>query len=418
MAGPWSSACGGDRPGGDGAGAAPALRPDETAVDDRASPPAGFRIPVAKKENQKTQIEGLALAHVAALQPYTPGLQPDGPGWIKLNTNESPYPPSPRVAEALRREIGEDGGSLRLYPNPTSAPLRGALAARHRLPADHVFVGNGADDVLNLLVRCFCAPAAAGGFTLPSYSLYPVLIAVQDGQAQALPFDRSMRLPVEAIAGSAARLFLLTSPNAPTGVGFAAAEIAAILGRFRGLLVVDETYAAFAGENVADLVAGHPNLCVVRTFSKSHCLAGMRIGYALAQPGVIGLLDRVKDSYNVSRLAQAAALAALQDEAYYAGMVRKIKATRDRARERWTSALGWFTYPSQANFLFTEPRNRAGRAGPEVARDLYDWLFARHVLVRHFGSHALTSSFLRISVGTDEQMVVLQHHLEAWARNA
>jgi histidinol-phosphate aminotransferase len=358
------------------------------------------------------------LPHVAALQAYTPGLQPAEPGWIKLNTNESPYPPSPRVAEALSREIGADGASLRLYPNPTSAPLRAALAAAHGLTPAHVFVGNGADDVLNLLVRCFCAPQAAGGFTLPSYSLYPVLIGIQDGRMQALPFERSMRLPVAAIAESHARVFLLTSPNAPTGVGFATADIAAILRRYPGLLVVDETYAAFAEEDASALVAGHPNLCVVRTFSKSHCLAGMRIGYALAHPDVIGLLDRVKDSYNVSRLAQAAALAALADAGYYAAMVRKIRATRDRVRGQWTAAFGWFTYPSQANFLFTEPHPRGGAAGPEAARSLCDWLGARRILVRHFGSHALTSSFLRISVGTDEQMLVLQEHLEAWARNA
>ncbi len=373
---------------------------------------------MSKSESEKSEIADLALPHVAALHPYTPGLQPDGPGWIKLNTNESPYPPSPRVAEALRREIGDDGASLRLYPNPTSAPLRAAVGRAHGLPPDHVFIGNGADDVLNLLVRCFCAPQTAGGFTLPSYSLYPVLISIQDGQAQSLPFDRSMRLPVEVIAGSPARLFLLTSPNAPTGVGFPTAEIEAILRRFRGLLVVDETYAAFAEENVAGLVARHPNLCVVRTFSKSHCLAGVRVGYALAQPAVIGLLDRVKDSYNVSRLAQAAALAALDDGGYYADMARRIRATRDRVRAQWASTLGWFTYPSQTNFLFTEPRDRSGRTGPDVARGLYDWLFARRVLVRHFGSHALTSSFLRISVGTDGQMLVLQQHLEAWAKNA
>jgi histidinol-phosphate aminotransferase len=227
-----------------------------------------------------------------------------------------------------------------------------------------------------------------------------------------------MQLPVEAIAGSAAGVFFLTAPNAPTGVGFRTADIEALLGRYRGLFVVDETYAVFAAENSADLVARHANLCVVRTFSKSHCLAGMRVGYALAQPAVIGLLDRVKDSYNVSRLSQTAALAALGDPGYYEGLVRKIRATRDRARETWTGRFGWFTYPSQTNFLFTEPRDRAGRTGPEVARGLYDFLCARKILVRHFGSHALTSSFLRISVGADEEMIVLQENLEAWQKTA
>jgi histidinol-phosphate aminotransferase len=366
----------------------------------------------------KFEIRNLALPHVAALQAYTPGLQPGEPGWIKLNTNESPYPPSPQVVEALRREIGTDGAALRLYPNPTSAPLRAAVARLHGVTPEQVFIGNGADDVLNLLARCFCAPALAAGFALPSYSLYPVLVALQDGRVVALDFDRSMRLPVEAIAASTAKIFFLTSPNAPTGVGFRTADIAAILRRFRGLLVVDETYAAFAGENAAALVHAHANLCLVRTFSKSHCLAGMRVGYAVADPAVIGLLDRVKDSYNVSRLAQAAALAALGDPDYYAGLVRKTRATRDRVYQQWTAQLGWFTYPSQANFLFTEPRDRTGRPGLDVARRLYDHLYARKILVRHFGSHALTSSFLRISVGTDEQMLVLQEHLEAWLKHA
>jgi histidinol-phosphate aminotransferase len=144
----------------------------------------------------------------------------------------------------------------------------------------------------------------------------------------------------------------------------------------------------------------------------------MRVGYALARPEVIGLLDRVKDSYNVSRLAQAAALAALGDPDYYAALVRKIKATRDRVHRQWTTKLGWFTYPSQANFLFAEPQDRAGRSGLDVARRLYDFLYDRKILVRHFGNHALTSSFLRISVGTDEEMLVLQENLEAWLKHA
>jgi len=363
-------------------------------------------------------VQNLALPHVARLHAYTPGLQPVEPGWIKLNTNENPYPPSPRVAEALRREIGEHGASLRLYPNPKCAPLREAVGRLHALKPDHVFIGNGADDVLNLLVRCFCAPEAAAGFALPSYSLYPVLVGIQDGRAMAIDFDRSMQLPSDQIADSAAGVFFLTSPNAPTGVGFRTADIEALLRRYHGLLVVDETYSVFARENAAGLVTRHPNLCIVRTFSKSHCLAGMRVGYALARPEVIGLLDRVKDSYNVSRLSQTAALAAVADADYYAGLVRKICATRDQAFQRWTNALGWFTYPSETNFLFTEPKNRAGSTGPEIARSLYDFLSGRKILVRYFGSHALTSSFLRISVGTDEEMHVLQENIEAWITTA
>ena len=341
-----------------------------------------------------SEFSKLALAYVPGLKAYTPGLQPAGEGWVKLNSNECPYPPSPKVAEALRREIGDDGRSLRLYPNPTSAPL------------------------LNLLVRCCCDGKAPSGFTLPSYSLYPVLVSIQDGVPLGIEFDRDMRLPVDRIAGSQARAFFLTSPNAPTGVGFRRSEIEAVLASFRGLLVVDEAYAPFADEDAIPLLARFPNLVVLRTLSKAYALAGIRVGYALASSDVIGWLDRVRDSYNVSRLSQTAALAALSDTAYHAEIVRKVRATRDRCHEDWSGTRGWFTYRSQANFLFVEPRNGSGETGPAVARSAYDFLFSRKVLVRLFPSHALTASFLRISVGTDGEMHVLNQSLDAWLKSA
>lgn len=362
-------------------------------------------------------LHSLALPHVTRLHAYTPGLQPTEPGWTKLNTNECPYPPSPRVAEAIRREVGEDGNVLRLYPNPKSSPLRAAVAALHGVSPDNVCIGNGSDDILNLLIRCFCTQAAPLGFTLPSYSLYPVLVAIQDGRSEVIEFDRSMRLPFEKIAASSARAFFLTSPNAPTGVAFANADLERVLQSFPGILVVDEAYAPFARENAIPLLARYPNLVVVRTLSKAHALAGIRVGYALAHPKVIDLLDRVRDSYNVSRLSQAAAVAALGDTAYYAGIVAKVCATRDRCIAAWT-ARGWFTYPSQANFIFTEPHNARGESGPAVAKSAYDFLYARKVLVRYFPSHALTAPFLRISVGTDDEMLVLQNTLEAWLKHA
>lgn len=360
----------------------------------------------------------LALPHIAQLHAYTPGLQPTEPGWVKLNTNECPYPPSPRVVAALRQEIGADAASLRLYPNPRSSPLRAAIARYHGhgLTEAHVCIGNGSDDILNLLVRAFCAPEAAAGFTLPSYSLYPVLVGIQDGGASVIAFDRSLRLPVAQIAASAARVFFLTSPNAPTGVAFPNAELEDVLAAYRGLLVVDEAYAPFAHENAIPLLARHPRLVVVRTLSKAHALAGIRVGYALAQPDVIDLLDRVRDSYNVNRLSQAAALAAIEDPAYYDDIIARVKATRDRAVADCAGRRGWFTYPSQANFLFTEPRNARGESGPAVAKSAYDFLYARRVLVRYFPSHALTASFLRISVGTDAEMAVLSDTLDAWTK--
>jgi len=387
--------------------------------------------------------DSLALPHVAALHAYTPGLQPTEPGWIKLNTNECPYPPSPAVAKAVAAELGADGAAgevgaaLRLYPEPTSAVLRAAIAAHHNttlsaagingtsaLRVANVCVGNGSDDILNLLVRCFCAEGAgqgsesgrAAGFTLPSYSLYPVLVGIANGQSIEIKFDRSMRLPLEQIASSGAAIFFLTSPNAPTGVGFSAAQIEALLAAYDGLLVVDEAYAPFAREDAVGLLARYPRLIVVRTFSKAYALAGIRVGYCLAHERVIALLDRVRDSYNVNRLSQAAALAALGDPQYYAHVIAQICATRDAALIRFAEQ-GWFCYPSQANFLFVEPRNGRGEAGAAVAQAAYDFLRERRILVRHFPS-PLTAPFLRITVGTDAQMLTLWHTLQEWLHHA
>ncbi len=388
-------------------------------------------------------LTSLALPHIAQLHAYTPGLQPTEPGWVKLNTNECPYSPSPRVAEALLREIGtgaEAGASLRLYPNPKSGPLRAAVAQLHArefsgLREEHVCIGNGSDDILNLLIRAFCGvgrgvPAeprltedgspyldATAGLTLPSYSLYPVLVGIQDGRTSVIEFDRTMRLPLEKIAASEARVFFLTSPNAPTGVAFANADLERVLASYRGLFVVDEAYAPFAKENAIPLLARFPNLVVVRTLSKAHALAGIRVGYALAHPEIIGLLDRVRDSYNVSRLSQTAAVAALGDEAYYAGIIARVCATRDGSIADFATRRGWFTYPSQANFIFTEPKNARGETGPAVSKSAYDFLYAHKVLVRHFPSHALTAPFLRISVGTDAEMRILSETLDAWLKS-
>jgi histidinol-phosphate aminotransferase len=359
---------------------------------------------------------GLALAHIGKLHPYTPGLQPSEAGWTKLNTNESPYPPSPRVAQAIVRELGADGAALRLYPNPTSAPLRAAIARMHGLDSASVCVGNGSDDILNLLVRCFCGTEADAAFTLPGYSLYPVLVGIQGGASIPLQLDRGMRLPVERIAASNARMLLLTSPNAPTGVGFPNSDIRALLGAFGGLVVVDEAYAPFARENAAGLVSAHPRLVVVRTLSKAYALAGIRVGYALADPEVIDVLDRARDSYNVSRLSQVAALAALEDQEHHALIVGKIKATRDFHMRSLRKERGWFTFSSETNFICTEPRDAAGRTGVAIAKEAYDYLFSRKVLVRHFPSDALTASFLRISVGTDDEMLVLEKSLDAWLK--
>jgi len=190
-----------------------------------------------------------------------------------------------------------------------------------------------------------------------------------------------------------------------------------VLKVYRGILVVDEAYALFARENAASLVSRYPNLVVVRTLSKAHALAGIRVGYALGSAELIDLLDRVRDSYNVNRLSQVAAIAALTDAPYYDQVIGRIKATRDRCLAQWSSGYGWFVYPSQTNFIFVEPVNGRGEKGPAVAKSAYDFLVSRKVLVRYFPSHALTASFLRITVGTDDEMNVVNESLEAWRKN-
>ncbi|MBK1877876.1 histidinol-phosphate transaminase [Pelagicoccus mobilis] len=354
-----------------------------------------------------------ALPHIQKLHGYTPGFQPSGDGWVKINTNESPYPPSPAVAEAVCQAAND---SLRLYPNAKAIPLREEAAKLHGLKAEQVIFGNGSDDILNLLVRAFANEKSAG-YLMPSYSLYPVLCGIQDSGTVEVPFDRSMELPFEALENLDANILFITSPNAPTGVGFSNEDLARVIASFDGIVVVDEAYGDFADENAVELLAKYKNLVVTRTFSKSYGLAGIRLGYAMADAEIIDILDRVRDSYNVNRLTQAAGLAALKDQAYLKEVVGKMKSTRDRCLAEWES-LGWFCYPSAANFLFVEPKNGAGESGSEVAESLFEFFKANKILVRYFPSSPLTDSFLRISVGDDDQMLYVSETIQKWLKNA
>jgi len=355
----------------------------------------------------------IANPHVVSMHAYTPGEQPQGTGWVKLNTNENPYPPSPKVAEALQKEIGADGNKLRLYPNPTSKPLREVLGKFHDVPAEWILTGNGSDDILNLLMRVYAGPDRAIGMTTPSYSLYPVLAALQAAPLIEVPFDKNFRLDAKAIAQCGANIFFLTSPNAPSGVGFSTATIAKIAKNFPGILVIDEAYAIFAKENAADLVKKFPRVAVTRTFSKAYSLAGLRVGYALAQPEIIALLDRARDSYNLDRLAQVAAVAAIEDVPYYDGITAKVIKTRDAFLQK-VRALGWFAHPSQANFVLIEPATTQGKTGPAVAEALFHYLKDNQILVRYFGKHPLTNAALRVTIGTDSEMAALSAALDTW----
>ncbi|WP_309380675.1 histidinol-phosphate transaminase [Cerasicoccus frondis] len=365
--------------------------------------------------NSDVSIESLALPHVAAMSAYVPGMQPTDSGWVKLNTNENPFPPSPKVIEGIQAELANAAKGLRLYPNPTSAPLRKALAAHHGLTAEQVLAGNGCDDVLNLLMRVFVDQTKPAGMTVPSYSLYTVLRNIQGAEMIEVEFDRSFALPMDAIANSGANIFFLTSPNAPTGVAFKPAQVKALLDKFPGILVVDETYAPFAEEDCVSLLADNPRLVIVRSFSKAYALAGMRVGYAMGSTEVIDLLDRVRDSYNLDRLAQAAAVAAIGDQEYYQGKIAEIKQLRDAATADYAQR-GWYAFPTEANFHFVEPKNAAGETGKEVAQDLFQFLTDNKILVRAFPNHALTQSFLRISVGSAEEMNRLGEILDQWQK--
>ncbi|MCC5834992.1 MAG: histidinol-phosphate transaminase [Opitutales bacterium] len=357
--------------------------------------------------------EQWALPHIQAIHPYTPGTQPEGDGWIKLNTNELPYPPSPRVKDAIASELDR----LPLYPNPASRPLRSAIAKRFGLDNSQVIIGNGSDDLLNLLMRAFSDGQADALQTFPSYSLYPVLAAIANAKLQSVKFDKGMDLPVDELAQHPARICFLTSPNAPTGVGFSNASIRQLLSRFDGLVVVDEAYADFAEENAVELLKDHPNIVITRTFSKSYGLAGLRVGFALASSETISILDRIRDSYNVNRLSQAGALAAFEDPDYYAEVIRKVIETRERIREALIAA-GWEVYPSQSNFLFARPPQKDGISGPERSLSAFEYLNARKILVRHFPSNPLTADYIRISIGTDNQMNRLMESLQSWQSNA
>jgi histidinol-phosphate aminotransferase len=343
------------------------------------------------------------VPHLRKVQPYVPGIQPEGSGWIKLNTNELPYPPSPKVAPAIEEELGR----LALYPNPTSQPLRQAIAKRYNLNGDQVIIGNGSDDLLNLLMRSFGGEQQAVLQTVPSYSLYPVLAAISDGKVESVEFDASMQLPLDKLSGCKANILFLTSPNAPTGVAFPLEQLRTLAKGFDGILVIDEAYADFAVENALPLLGECSNVIITRTFSKSYGLAGLRVGFAMADAAIIRILDSIRDSYNVNRISQAGALAAFEDASYYEEIIQRIIKTRQRASEI-LQQRGWKCYPSQTNFIFAAPPRGL------MAAEGFEHLKHNRILVRHFPSHPLTADYLRISIGTDEQMNSLLEVLQSW----
>jgi histidinol-phosphate aminotransferase len=343
---------------------------------------------------------------VRRLEAYVPGEQPKIRGLIKLNTNENPYPPSPKVLRAVRRAVD---GRLRLYPNPTSQPLRERLARLHGTTPAHVFVGNGSDECLALAVRAFVEPIAAVHsddprsvvqYFTPSYSLYPVLADAHGARRNPVPLAADFALPTRAALRQDGRwrfnaaLTLVTTPNAPSGRGYPTAELDQLCRAQRGVVLLDEAYVEFADDDAMRLARKYPHVLVARTFSKAYSLCFQRVGYVVGHPALIGALDRLRDSYNVNGLGQVAALATLAHRGYYRENFRRIIRTRE-ALTRDLTALGFTVLPSQTNFLLARPPRYP-------ARDWLARLRRRRILVRWFHAPDVTS-YLRITVGTDAE---------------
>lgn len=346
----------------------------------------------------------LVAEHIGRLKAYVPGEQPKISGLIKLNTNENPYPPSPRVLRALKASLG---AKLRLYPDPVCLSLRKAIAGRFRCGTENVFIGNGSDEILSLALRAFAGENRVVSFPSPSYSLYPVLVQIQHARAKVVEFGPDYDLLAGKFQRDAALTFI-AHPNAPSGTPIPRRFLTALARRLRGVLLIDEAYADFADENHSVLFKKHPNVLVTRSFSKSYSLAGMRVGFALGRRPLIEALMKVKDSYNVDRLAQAAAEAAFLDSGYLRKTVRRIRRTRKRL-ETGLRRRGWEVLPSAANFVLGRP---AGFSAVEVFRHL-----RRHkVLVRHFPGKR-TGGWLRISVGTDKEIDFLLRALHSMRRS-
>ncbi len=333
--------------------------------------------------------------NIAGMTGYIPGFQPENEAeWIKLNTNENPYPPSPKVAEAILTEVGHDGANLRKYPDAASKKARAVAAELYGVDPSWVIMANGSDELLNNLIRAFVAEGEELAYVHPSYSYYATLAGIQGADIRTFGLDDNFRLAgfPERYSG---KLFFLTSPNAPFGVRFTNDYIRELAGRCEGVLVVDEAYADFADGSAMELVGQCENVIVTRTLSKSYALAGMRLGLAIARPEVVAALDKIRDHYHLDRLALAAAEAALRDQEWLNDKLAKVCKTRE-----WFSSelrrSGYRVIPSQANFVFVTP--------PDLdAERVYNALFERKILVRYF-SDPLLKHGLRISIGTREEM--------------
>jgi len=341
----------------------------------------------------------IVSSRARALTPYTPGEQPQNRKYIKLNTNENPYPPAPGAAKLLGNY---SAGSLRLYPDPRFGQLRAALADWYGLDPEEVFPGNGSDEILSFAFYSFFNPDN-GPVLFPqhTYSFYPVYCTFYGLPCRRIPLrgDFSVRLEdyldVDSHAG-----MVIANPNAPTGIALDRSELESFLKKYRRdrICIIDEAYVDFGSESCAQLVREYSNLLVVHTFSKSRSLAGLRVGFALGSPQLIETLFTVKDSFNsypLNRLSQDIAVSALQDRPYFDDIRQRIMTTRSKVSSSLT-AMGWTVLPSRANFIF------ASLPGVEGGQ-IYSRLKENGILVRHFQQPGI-EDYVRITIGTDGEM--------------
>jgi len=339
---------------------------------------------------------------IQKMQPYAPGEQPGAhERLIKLNTNENPYPPSPRVRRAITEAAN---ATLRLYPAPRADVFVERASKLYGVSREMILAGNGSDELLAMIFRATLGRGDKVAYPTPTYSLYDTLAAIQEAKALRFPFGRDFIVPIAELARARARLTIICNPNSPSGTMTPVHELGGLAKKLRGrLLVIDEAYVDFAEENALPLLKSHRNVIILRTLSKAFSLAGMRLGLAFAHPEVIEGLLKVKDSYNLSRIALAGGAAALSDPGWMRRNVERVKQTRARVEAR-LRRMGFEVPPSQANFVL------ARMPGSDLSA-LARGLRRAGILVRYFSVPSLRDA-LRISIGTPSEMNALFKAME------
>lgn len=338
--------------------------------------------------------------NIETLDAYQPGEQPlPGSSVVKLNTNENCYPPSPAVLQVLR---DFDGELLRRYPDPMAGAVRSAASKVYGVPEDWIMAANGSDESLALIVRAFIEPGRKVAYPEPTYSLYPTLTLMQDGEVVEVPYDEDYNLPVKGLIAAGATVTFVCTPNNPSGTVAPVKDLERLASGLKGILVVDEAYTDFADENALGLVEKYDNVIVLRTLSKGYSLAGLRLGLAVARPELLDGLIKIKDSYNVDALTCKIGAAAIQDQVWKNANVEKIRSSRARLAKE-LAGTGFNVWPSQSNFLLARPPRGN-------AEEIYLALKGQGILVRYWKRPRLEDK-MRITVGTEGENAILMEAL-------